>query len=420
MIKRIFLSILAVLLVTTAYTQNRAECERIVSVVFDAVGQQNIDKIKIYLSENIKIAGQSSSIAEKVLEQLVNNLGNIKSFKLTEANTDTGLTLNYDVEYERHGNRHALFEFDENNKIKRLELLKVEIKTANIDQSKISYNPSNVIEIPFTKMENLIIVKASVDGVERNFILDSGSGFTILNSKYTEKDTTDTEANQTVLSTAKGVHNESLSGTNLIRTSVNFYGIRVDGQDMLTLDISHLELDGRHIYGLIGYDFLSKYDVLYDYSKNVVVLIKPDYFETYRKEKLAGHRIETVPLEWRGHIPIICIRIGDRNYNMGIDCGAAANLLDTSFFTEVKGFLKKISSQSLSGASKGKQEVTDALLKKFKIGTTAYKNTHLVFSNIAHLNQEKEVNIEGLLGYEFLSKFPTLLSYERKELLLIK
>jgi len=189
---------------------------------------------------------------------------------------------------------------------------------------------------------------------------------------------------------------------------------------MLTLDISHLELDGRQIYGLIGYDFLSKYDVLYDYSKNIVVLIKPDYFETYRKEKLAGHSIETFPLEWRGHIPIICIRIGDRNYNMGIDCGAAANLLDTNFFTEVKGFLKKISSQSLSGASKGKQEVTDALLKKFKIGTTAYKNTHFVFSNIAHLNQEKEVNIEGLLGYEFLSKFPTLLSYERKELLLIK
>ena len=30
------------------------------------------------------------------------------------------------------------------------------------------------------------------------------------------------------------------------------------------------------------------------------------------------------------------------------------------------------------------------------------------------------LKIDGLLGYEFLSKRPTLLSYERKELLLIK
>ena len=58
----------------------------------------------------------------------------------------------------------------------------------------------------------------------------------------------------------------------------------------------------------IGHDFLSKYDVLYDYAQNLVTLIKPAYFATYRKEKLAGHLLETVPLEWRGHIPIMQIR----------------------------------------------------------------------------------------------------------------
>ncbi|GAE23770.1 hypothetical protein JCM10003_3591 [Bacteroides pyogenes JCM 10003] len=82
--------------------------------------------------------------------------------------------------------------------------------------------------------------------------------------------------------------------------------------------------------------------------------------------------------------------------------------------------MKKISSESLSGASKGKKEVTKARLKKFHAGTTAYKNMQFVFSDIAHLNKDKEVKIDGLLGYEFLSKHPTLISYQRKELLLIK
>lgn len=105
---------------------------------------------------------------------------------------------------------------------------------------------------------------------------------------------------------------------------------------------------------------------------------------------------------------------------MGIDCGAGMNLLDVNLFPEMKNLLRKISSKSLSGASKGKKKVTSALLKKFHAGTTAYKNTHFVFNDIAHLNKDKEVKIDGLLGYEFLSKRPTLLSYERKELLLIK
>lgn len=417
--KRILLSILTAAFTMTAFAQDRAECERIAGIVFEAVSSQNMSQIKPYLSEEFKIAGQASPIAEKVLEQLVHNLGNIKGFNLTEASADVGLTLNYEVEYEKHGKKQALFEFDENNQIKRLELLKVAIKTAKIDPSKIAYNPSHIIEIPFTRMKDLIIVKASVNGQERDFILDSGSGFTIINSKYIEN-TTDAGQEKTVLSTAKGVHDESLSGTNLVKTSIDFYGIRVDGQEMLTHDISHLELDGRQIYGLIGHDFLSKYDVLYDYAQNLVTLIKPAYFATYRKEKLAGHLLETVPLEWRGHIPIMQIRIGDRDYKMGIDCGAGMNLLDVNLFPEMKNLLRKISSKSLSGASKGKKKVTSALLKKFHAGTTAYKNTHFVFNDIAHLNKDKEVKIDGLLGYEFLSKRPTLLSYERKELLLIK
>ncbi|WP_018360407.1 aspartyl protease family protein [Porphyromonas macacae] len=420
--KCILLSILSVVITTTAFAQDRAECERIAGVVFEAVGKQDMTQIKPHLSEKFEISGQTTPVAEKVLEMLVGNLGGIKSFTLTEARTDaTGLTLNYDVEYEKKGKKQAFFEFNEKNKIRRMELLKIEVKTAKTDPSKIQYNPENVIEIPFTRMGRLIIVKASINGIEKDFILDSGSGFTIINSKYMEKDTTtDAGTNKTVLSSAKGVHDESLSGTNIVKASIDFYGTRVDEQDMLTHDISHLEIDGRPIYGLIGHDLLRKYDVLYDYDRKVITLINPDYFETYRKEKFSGHLIETVPLEWRGHIPIVSIEIGGSYRKMGIDCGATVNLLDVELLPQMKGYLKKIKTRDLGGASINKKNVTHAILKRFYVGTTLYKNTETVFSNIAHLNKDKEVKLDGLLGYEFLSKRPTLLSYQRKELLLIK
>lgn len=418
--KRILLSIFSVFFTITVFAQDRTECERIVGVVFDAVSKQNMEQIRPYLAENFKIAGQSSPVAETVLAQLVSNLGNIESFILTEVTGNVDLTFNYDVEYEKHGKKQALFEFDQNNRIKRMELLKIVVKTAKVDPSKIEYNLSNVIEIPFTRMGNLIVVKASVNGEEQDFILDSGSGFTIINSKYIEKDTVDTEKEETVLSTAKGVHDESLSGTNIVNMSIDFYGIRVNRKDMLTNDISHLESEGRQIYGLIGHDFLSKYDVLYDYARNVVILINPDYFETYRKEKLSKHLIETLPLEWRGHIPIMQIRIGDDYYKLGIDCGAGANLLDITLFAKVKDNLEGITTKSLGGASKNKKDVTHAQLKEFYAGTTLFKKSQTVFSDISHLNEDKGLKINGLIGYEFLSKQLTLVSYQRKELLLIK
>ncbi|WP_420187399.1 aspartyl protease family protein [Bacteroides pyogenes] len=416
----ILLSILSVVITTVAFAQDRAECERIAGVVFEAVGRQDIEQIKPHLSEVFEVSGQTSPIAGKVLEMLVGNLGGIKSFTLTEAKADTCLTLNYDVEYEKHGKKQAAFVFDRNNRIKKMNLLTIKVKTAKRSPSDIIYNPSNVIEIPFEMMKNLIIVKATLNGEERDFLLDSGSRSTIINSKYVGEATSADKQGATAISNSRGVHDEALTGMNVEKASIDFYGIRIEEKEMLTLDISHLEGGGRQIYGLIGYELIQKYDVLYDYNRKVITLIAPDYFETYRKEKLAGHFIETVPLEMRGHIPIVPVKIGDDYYKMGIDCGAGVGLLDINLFVPIKSLLKKISSESLSGASKGKKEVTKSRLKKFHAGTTAYKNMQFVFSDIAHLNKDKEVKIDGLLGYEFLSKHPTLISYQRKELLLIK
>lgn len=400
--------------------QNKSECEKIVAVVFDAVAKQNVEYIKPYLSDKFTLAGLSSPIAFKALEQIVNNLGNIKSFNQVEELAGESLILSYDVDYEKYGKRQALFEFDCDNKISRLELLKVAVKTVKVDTSKIVYNTSNVIEIPFTITNNMIIVKAILNGYERDFILDSGSGFTIINSKRIGNDTTENPNDETVLTTAKGVHDETLSGMNITNTDLNFYGICVNRQDMLTHDLSHFERNGRTIFGLIGHDLLSKYDVLYDYSRSTVTLIKPEYFETYRKEKLGKYQIETLPLEWREHIPIVQIKIGNNYYRMGVDCGAGANLFDNSFFDELKSHLKKMRTKSLAGASKSKKEVKQALLKKFYAGTTLYKRTETVFSDITHLNRDKEIKLDGLLGYGFLSKHLTLISNSRNVLLLIK
>ena len=54
--KRILLSILAVVITTTTFAQDRAECERIAGIVFEAIGRQDMDQIKPHLSEVFEVS----------------------------------------------------------------------------------------------------------------------------------------------------------------------------------------------------------------------------------------------------------------------------------------------------------------------------------------------------------------------------
>ncbi len=107
--KHILSSIFIIIFLTPAFAQNKVECEKIVSAVFDAVSKQDIELIKPFLSEDFEISGQSSPIAEKVLEQLVNSLGEVKAFTLIETNSDTTLRLSYEIEYEKFGKKTVFF-----------------------------------------------------------------------------------------------------------------------------------------------------------------------------------------------------------------------------------------------------------------------------------------------------------------------
>ncbi len=415
--KRILFISVILFFVLQSFAQDKAKCEKIVNSVFEAVNKQDVEQIKPYLSDKFEMAGYGLPIAETVLKQLVNSLGSVKSFNLINSLHNQNLVLSYDVEYESFGKKQASFEFDANHKIIKLELLKIEVKTLTKDEQNIVYNPANMIQIPFTMMGNLVVVKASINGEERDFILDSGTAFTIINSKYLE-DTV--SQNKTSISGSRGVTNHSITGEDIQKVSVDFYGIKTNQQKTLILDISHLEEGSKKIYGLIGQDFIKEYDVLFDYKNKVVTLIKPDYFETYKKEHLSRKDIEVITMELRGHIPVLPIKIGEKSYKMGIDCGGGGCLLDINLLGELRKNVRRIRTTELVGISQNKATVIIALLKRFYAGSTLYKRTRTVFNDISHLNKDKDIKIDGLLGYEFLSKQLTLLSYHRKEILLIK
>ncbi|MCG8748678.1 retropepsin-like aspartic protease [Tenacibaculum finnmarkense] len=277
-------------------------------------------------------------------------------------------------------------------------------------------NDKNIIEIPFELAGKLIAVDLLLNGTKRKFILDTGAPFVILNSAYIIADTTKTSS-----TSIKGV-NGNISSISFKKTkSINFSGLKMNNQDIMTMNLAHLEksLDYK-FYGLIGYDLIKEYDIMFDYRKKIITLINPDIFDDYKKHNLLNNSLETIPVKLNKHIPVVDVKINNKILKLGIDSGASSNLIDNDLFSNLKKEIRKIKTDKLEGADKHSQQVKKGKIKKVRIGNKLFKRVKTSFSDISHLNRDPNINIDGLIGYPILSKQRTLISFLRKEIIFIK
>ena len=406
----------------TGFSQNIEKCREVVKLTIEAINSKSTEKLNEHLAPDFTIANQEGEIAKLVLNQLVSQL-NETVLSNNEINTEkinNTLELKYNIEYKKMGNKVASFVFNQDNQLKKLELFKMKVKTLSNSPMEITKPKRKTIEIPFTLIGKLIAVEVNLNNKKRTFLLDSGSPKTILNSKYiTSKDTTKKKS----ISSLKGVSG-NISGMDIKQIKeLDFAGIVIRNQDMLTIDISHLETaleTNTNIYGLIGYDLIKDYDVLIDYKNKKLTLIKPDFFTEYKDTRWSNSKLTTIPFELTEHIPIISAKIGNENYAFGIDCGAEENLMNIELLDPMSKYLKKIKTSTLWGADKNSKETTKGKIKKVVIGKKKFKKMSTFFSDISHLNTGYNLKLDGLFGYEMLSKQKTLISYKRETLTLVE
>lgn len=413
---------ITLLLLTSPFTsaQNIDECRKVVDLTIKSINNHSSKELVNYLSNDFKMARQKGEVAKRILNQILAQI-TVKSYKETEQNKlEQGLELKYDIDYEALGIRETTFIFNEDNLLDELILFKMEVKTIN-DGTKIEKNSQDVIEIPFTMAHKLILVNVMLNGENRKFIFDSGSPKVILNSKYISKKET---TKKVAASFSKGVNGRH-SGIGLEKIEqLDFSGIQLNNQELVTLDLSSMEeaLE-TEIYGLIGAELIIEYDVIFDYENLKLTLIKPDFFEKYKSENLSNNILQKVPFKLRVHMPIIEAQIGDKTLSYGIDCGAEANLINSDLFFPLKKYVKKITKDDLLGMENKVKEVKKGEVSKTKIGNKTFKNLNTVFSDISHFNtddDEEEFRLDGLIGYEVLSRQKILISFVRKEMIFIE
>ena len=207
-------------------------------------------------------------------------------------------------------------------------------------------NTTLKIEVPaeigcaFRSHSGIILVDALLNGKTRTFLLDSGAPTMLLNSKYIAKDK---------LSKGRfefhGVGGSVPSLQTLVRT-FNWHGLKYSNRNVHALDISHLEAQlESEVHGIIGYRELSNFSLRIDYKNKRLQLWREFDPQNFT---ITGH----LPMVFHNHIPVITTMIDGQKFKLGLDTGAAVNMLDEKRIEQVPSFKAAKKTEDLHGAGK--------------------------------------------------------------------
>ena len=401
------------------FGQELGECHKIIELTAQSIKEKSTQKIEAHLAEDFTMAGHQGEVAKMILAQLLTQLNDpLISYKeVSHELDDKVLKISCDFEYKERGATETIFLFDQDNKLKELDLFKMQVKS-KMSGNKVESYSKEIKQIPFRTMGNLIALDVLVNGEEQTFILDTGAAEVILNAKYHEEKG---PKKKTLSAGTKSVVG-NISGMDLVEVSeLDFAGIKLKEEQLITMDLGHLEEElGGEVHGLVGYSMIKDFDVLFDYDKKLLTLIPTSLFEDFSEQEFEMEAMSRYPLKMRGHIPVVEIGINEEIYQMGIDCGAEVNLLREGLYEKFKSDLREIQKEILTGAGKEDLQVKKGVIEEMTIGEKSFEKTETVFSDISHLNKDKELVIDGLIGYEILSKQKTILSFSRKEIIFIE
>lgn len=254
--------------------------------------------------------------------------------------------------------------------------------------------------IPFTMLEGMMVVEATVNQQKGNFIIDTGAPTLVLN----QQPTVNTQLE------GRGI-SEGLIADEVVVQEFSWSGIRKQNVDAFKVDISHLEkISGQHLAGIIGYDILKEVELLVDYQTQTVQLSPVK--ATKIKKPLA-----VIPFTMQAHLPVIKVKIGKKKFRLALDTASESNILDEKIFRKLdKTLLSNHQIGEIQGVDQQIKEVQVATIHQTTIKALSFDEMTYLFTDLSHLKSDSNLYIDGLLGYPFFKQGKLSINYQEQKI----
>lgn len=129
---------------------------------------------------------------------------------------------------------------------------------------------------------------------------------------------------------------------------------------------------------------------------------------------LNGDRAEGIPFDYIEEHIYLPVNLGGKERLWVLDCGASVNVIDSSFAAQLGlAFEGPIRGQGASGIV----DFYFVTLPSYEVGTIRFDEQKVVALNFIDLfRRSMGLEVVGILGYDFLSRFVTRIDYSRREL----
>lgn len=254
-------------------------------------------------------------------------------------------------------------------------------------------------KIPFSLINNMIIVEARINGAAGSFILDTGFPQSVVNPHHVDN----------LVRVPASQQRSVFSG---IPVSVNqFEWAGMERQDMkaVAMNISHLESTAnQEIMGIIGAEVLRQSEVMFDFRNQVVLLYgrKDTWLHEQHKPQFS------LPFDLERGLPVLQAEIGGKTYELGLDIGGRYNLIREHLLPQLpEEAVGRITQQELLDFANMPDYFDKAPVSGMTIEDRSFDPTTFVF---ADLKKGISANIDGILGLEFLARYRFAINYHKK------
>ena len=409
--KRTFFTILLALVSLTGLAQDADTCKSIAERILTAAQNHKPDGIGELLASDFHFNNIKQPLAAKVLKQIIAQMPTMTSWELSSADKDSmGLTLRYIITKPDSSTSEATILFSADDLVLEANLLSGNVSLLKANPTPNTQPEVSMVRVPMNRHDGLPIVTVIIDGQPCNMFFDTGAPGVILNSKYFDHNI----EGQVMGSGGHGaVGTGSLSGIHHVKL-MDMGGITLGETDIMTSDLSNLETVGVAVHGILGQSFYKNFDILFDFKRNEIMLLKPD--TTHQWLQNEGYQCLTVKGVKKGHLLAFDCQLGGMPAVLAFDSGAQSNLLTNDWPQLHPSSVKGIKKGHLIGYGDGRASITKGKTI-LTLGGRTFKKQQTAFSDVSHLKESK--GIDGLFGCEVLAKQKILISYKRQELTLV-
>ncbi|MDP4147989.1 MAG: pepsin/retropepsin-like aspartic protease family protein [Bacteroidota bacterium] len=256
--------------------------------------------------------------------------------------------------------------------------------------------------IPFIRAGNLIVIKAKVDTIEGNFILDTGAPGLVLNLSYFRHYPSRSTGTDGGGITGSVGGNEGTMVDHVLMGGVHYYHVEAD-----RINLGHIENNkGIRILGLLGMQLFTKFEMIIDYEKSVIFLhlISGKGSAEYRSEQLKDTTsFDELPIDITDYKIIVHTEMAGKRLLFLVDFGAESNVLDSRLPNKILENVTVTQRVLLDGSGARKVEALYGSLKNMRIGGRAVGDLPVLITNLQYMCTSYDHCLDGMLGFDFLS-----------------